>query len=290
MIKFPTKIVIIGMGLIGGSIAMGLKRDLGTKITILGLSSSHRKAKHAKRKGIIDLALSSIKDIPQDADLIILAAPIHVNLRHLKSLKKLIRPDSLLIDVGSTKEVITKLAKKISLTQFIGTHPMAGGEVSGIRFANPNLFHGKPWIICPSKNTTKKNLSTIKSLSVILGAKPVIMNAVKHDELTSLASHLFLVISSILLNTITKSNWITISQIASTGLKDSTRLASHNPDMKTDIVITNKKNVLASLRLLKREIDSFSLLVGEKNLLELTKYFTLAKKRRDKWLDSFNLL
>ncbi len=285
------RIVIIGIGLIGGSIALGLKKHLGSKVTILGLSSRPKKAQMPEKKDIIDRVLSSLADIPSDVNLIILAAPILTNLKLLRSLKKLTTSRQIIIDVGSTKNIICKEAEKLNLANFIGTHPMSGSESSGLENANPDLFEDKPWIICPSSMTDKNKIKLVKDFVILLGANPIIMNPETHDLTMAFASHIFLIISSILVNSVSKTNWNKISKVASTGFRDTTRLASHSHDMKKDIILTNRSNVKKALDDLSEEINIFSSLLESNNESELTEYFQKAKLIRDKWLEKhfFNL-
>ncbi|MBI2611833.1 prephenate dehydrogenase/arogenate dehydrogenase family protein, partial [Candidatus Gottesmanbacteria bacterium] len=168
--KLPAKIAILGVGLIGGSIALGLKKRLGTKVAILGACSTPKRAKMALNKDTIDIAVADPQKMPQNVGLIILSAPISVNIRLLNSLKL---PKSLIIDVGSTKEAIyRRLPPHI---RFIGTHPMAGGEKAGFEHAAPDLFVGKPWIVCESHNARSSDVQIVNDLITILGGKKIVM-------------------------------------------------------------------------------------------------------------------
>ena len=285
--KLPNKIVIIGVGLIGGSIALGLRKRCGNKITIIGFCSDPERTKLAKSRGIVDKAVEDIGDIPVDARLIILATPVQATIHILTKLARTIKHPALIIDVGSTKKIICHHAPKIlpAWLTFIGTHPMAGKETSGFETAESDLFRGKPWIICVSRTADKNQLILVKILVKLLGSKPVIMDPVKHDQLIAWASHLPLVLTSILVSSIAKQpQWGNIAKLASTGFRDTTRLASENPTMKKDIALTNKKNLLTAIKHIRQEIDLFSAFLKRSDDKAIFTYFNRAKLERDNWL------
>lgn len=291
MKKFPTKVAILGVGLIGGSIAMGLKKHFGSKITILGTCSSLKKAQIAQKRGVIDIAIDTNSQLPEDIQLVIIATPIQTILKILKLHSSNLSQNTLIIDVGSTKKTLIEKAQNMlpNKLSFIGTHPMAGSEMSGFENASVNLFRNKPWIVCNDQlSINKSKFAILKTLIEILGAKMILMDAKVHDELTAWASHIFLVTSSILVKKVTmQRKWGEIAKIASTGFRDTTRLASDNPKMKTDIVLTNKINILKVLRNLKDEITDFSRLLEQNKQKAILEYFELTKKVRDGWLANY---
>lgn len=286
------KVAILGVGLIGGSIALGLKRHFGSKITILGSCNSIERAKEAKRLGIID-EIIDLHAQPlglRSVNLIVLAAPVGEIIKLLNMLSRINLGKCLIIDVGSTKEYIINAANQLLDTNisFIGTHPMAGSEMSGFENASVNLFRNKPWLVCPSQNTVKGSIPVVTEIISALGAKPIMMDAVSHDVNSSWASHLSLITSSILVNLCAKQkNWDEIAQIASTGFRDSTRLASDNPNMKTDIVQTNRQNLIKCLKALNTEISSFLELLNKNNRQDILEYFQHAKVKRDEWIQNY---
>lgn len=286
MNEFPKKVAILGLGLIGGSIAMGLKKHFRSKINILGSCSKLERTKKAKESGIIDEVID-LHAQPlglRVVTLIILATPVGETIKLLKLFSKIKFKNCLIIDVGSTKEFVINAANQFigPNTLFIGTHPMAGSELSGFENADPNLFRNKPWIICA------KNHPVVSELIDILGAKKILMDAKKHDEFSTWASHLNLVTSSILINTIgSQKNWPEIAKIASTGFRDTTRLASSNVEMKRDIILTNKENVTKSLSSFQKEIGNFISILNSNNTDQLTNYLSNAKTIRDNWLNDY---
>lgn len=287
MKEISEKIAIIGVGLIGGSIALGLKQHYKSKITIYGACRDPKRAENAIKQGIIDRAIYDVKKIPTDMDLIILAVPVKTEVEILKALAKISFKNCLILDVGSTKKFILQQVQRIlpGEISFIGTHPMAGKELSGFENSSPSLFVKKPWIVCPSLSVKTEDINIIKKLITALGAKIFMMDAETHDELTSWISHLQLSLSSILVNTIAREKkWEIMGKIASGGFRDSTRSASNNSEMKTDIILTNKANIITSLNKVNREINKFSKMIERSNDKEILKYFSTAKEIRNHWL------
>lgn len=287
--KLPKQITIIGVGLIGGSIALGLRLHLASKISILGLCSDGKRARLAKERGIIDCAIPNIADIPKTADLIIIATPVFEIIKIIPQLAKIIPSNCLIIDVGSTKETILKMVEsKFPNLSFIGTHPMAGSDLSGFENADPYLFQNKPWIICPAKNIKKEKLQIVEGLIKILGGRLTVMTPFQHDKTAAFASHLFLALGSILISAVFKqSGWNHIAKVASSGFRDTTRLASHNPKMKTDIILSNKENLVNALGETMAEIDHFVALLQSGKTNDILTYFNQTKTIRDNWLEKY---
>jgi len=283
--KLPKKIAILGVGLIGGSIALGLKRQLGSKISIFGLCSSLKKAQSAKAMNIVDKPLSSPREIPKDIDLIILAGPILTNLNLLSRIAKISFPKALIIDVGSTKKIICDLSVKLSVRSFLGTHPMAGKEKTGIENAEGDLFENKSWIICPTEISSQSDIDKVSTIIKLLGAKPAIVESKLHDNLAAWASHLPIIASSILFKSISsQKQWSKIAALASTGFRDATRLASANPVMKRDILLSNKKNIIDCLVRFEKEIKQFISYLKKDDKDTMFEYLIFAKHKRDDWI------
>lgn len=260
MSNLPQKITIVGMGLIGGSIAMGLKKRLDGDVDIIGVAKN--------------------EEIPLNSDLIIIATPISQIIKVLNKLDKILVKKTLVIDVGSTKKMICSHAAILKNKNlfFVGTHPMGGRELSGLSNADPNLFVNKTWVV------SRKSL-ILNRLIELLGGKPVIMNPDKHDKLVAFASHLSLIVSSLLVTCVSRQDdWKTIFRIASSGFRDTTRLAIFSPKIKAEIVATNKSNLLNALSYLEKEIEILTSLIEKEEWKVMEKYFENAKQIRDNWL------
>lgn len=283
---FPNKIVIIGVGLIGGSIALGLKKYMGARIEILGSCSTRRRSLLAKKRHFIDTVFRWDPVQLRGVELIILATPVATAIGMLKTLNGIISGNCIVMDVGSTKGIICSKAESLKLP-FVGTHPMIGGEFAGFENANPYLFNNKPWLII---KTHQKRQLIIKQLIKILGGNMIFIDPDQHDFLVSRSSHIFLSITSVLVNVLSRDpRWRDIARTASLGYRDTTRLASFDPVMKKDILMTNKLNILDILEKVKAEIAIFSDILKEENEVKLMEYLRRSKSVRDNWLtNNFN--
>ncbi|MCL4339487.1 prephenate dehydrogenase [Patescibacteria group bacterium] len=290
--NFPEKIAIIGVGLIGGSISLGLKRQLGSKITVYGICSSPNRTTQAQKSGIIDRKIDAIHKLPKDISLIILSTPINKIVDFIGKINLSLLPkDCLIIDTGSTKEIICSKAKKrfAGLQRFIGNHPMAGKEQNGFENADPYLFRNKPWIICPDEKSRKADILLCRKIALHLGAHTLIMKPETHDRVAALVSHLPSAVASILTISITdNSAWNKETKnIASTGFRDTSRLASLSPEIKCDILFSNRKNVVSSLENFGRHINIFTMLLKMGKRKQLSDLLANAKLERDRWLSDY---
>ncbi|OGI08893.1 MAG: hypothetical protein A3I68_03380 [Candidatus Melainabacteria bacterium RIFCSPLOWO2_02_FULL_35_15] len=240
-------IAIIGLGLIGGSIAKALKIK-GYKI--IGITKNPKTIRLALKekainKGYTKLNSQSLENI----DLIFICTPLHLITTYLNKISKLkLKKGVIITDVGSTKSEICNHAKKIFSVLhstfrishfFIGGHPMAGTEKSGFSAAQKDLFKNCAWILTPA-NKNNRLLTAIKTVVKKTGAKPIIINPEKHDKAVALVSHLPLLASIGLCQTVKESNFRELaSTVASGGFRDSTRIAGGNPGMNSNLLISN---------------------------------------------------
>lgn len=228
---------IIGLGLIGGSIALAV-RDRWPAIRIVGVD---RKAvlAHALGSGAIDRAADSAADAA-DSELVILAAPVRQNLKLLSEIAQRLPAATIVTDVGSTKRDIVDAAAALSCASaFVGGHPIGGAEQGGFGFARPDLFQRRPWIFTPSAATPPEVLSRLYGFASGVGARPSTMDADQHDHLMAFLSHLPQLAASALMDVIGNSAGEHGLRLAGRGLVDTTRLASSPPDTWRDVCATN---------------------------------------------------
>jgi len=268
------KVAIIGTGLIGGSIALDIKRrKLANKV--IGVSRRKKSLLLAKRLGAIDYGSREI-DIIKGADLVILATPVSTILNLANSISKSLTRDCLVTDVGSTKkEIVAKLEKVFPY--YVGSHPLAGSEKRGVVHACANIFKDSLCILTPTKNTNPRALSKIKKLWIQLGAKVKFLSPGEHDEILSFVSHLPHIIAFSLISSI-PSGYLSF---ASTGLKDATRIAASDSEIWRDIFSSNRKNVLKGIELFQKSLVKIKSAVrrNDKNLL--TQILKKAKSKRE---------
>lgn len=272
------KIGIIGLGVIGGSLAKAIK-FISSHIEIYSLERKDRDIDLAKKERIIDKTFP-LEKLVESSDLIVLATPIETIIPLAEKIAKLgfSFNEKIIIDVGSVKEKIVKNFEKLSRENldFIGTHPMAGSEKSGFANSKVDLFLGHPWLITPHKLNKKENLEKIKKLIKILGSYPLLVDARTHDLIVARISHLvFLISKLIFIYTYEQNrNWL---KFAGTGFKTTTRLTSANPLMHSQIFSNNYQNIKEEFDLFLKFLQKIE--ISPENSLKIFKKY---KKIRDK--------
>lgn len=273
--KLFNKVVIIGTGLIGGSLGLDLKkRHLAGRI--IGLSRRKKNVELAKEIGAIDCWATSL-DAVADADLVILATPIEAIINIGLKISKKIKKDCVVIDVGSSKEaIVSKLSRVIP--NFIGCHPLAGSEKKGIVNFQTGIFSGSICIITPNAKTNRRALNKVKLLWKRLGSQVIMLTSKKHDQILAFTSHLPHILAFSLMNTISDK----FLKLSSGGLKDSTRIAASDPELWSQIFLSNRDNLLSAISSFQRKLDLFKLALRNKNNKLLTKILEAAKEKRKK--------
>jgi prephenate dehydrogenase len=235
------QVAIVGVGLIGGSFALALRRS-GFNGRISGVSSPAT-IERAMQMGVVDTG-GTLAEACADADLIYLAQPISAILDTIRKLRGIAKPDALVTDAGSTKHrIVTAAQEHLSGTRFLGGHPMAGKETRGVAGADAELFRGRPYVLCPSGVAADE--SFVELLKRI-GARVEICGAEEHDRLVAFSSHLAQLASTALAATIQETSPESI-RVAGPGLVDATRLALSNYDLWRDILATNSLAITEAL-------------------------------------------
>jgi prephenate dehydrogenase len=226
-------IAIVGLGLIGGSIALGI-RDRWPESRVFGVDSDPVLA-HALGAGAIERGFDSIQTLP-DTSLIVLAAPVRQNIALLRQIT---RP-AIATDVSGTKRDIVSAARALSPgTTFVGGHPLGGGERGGFAFARPDLFAGRPWIFTPDGDESADAVERLSRFVTGLGARPCVLSAEDHDRVMAYVSHLPQLAASALMEAVGAAAGVEGLRMAGRGLVDTTRLASSPADVWRDICLTN---------------------------------------------------
>lgn len=267
------KVVIIGTGLIGGSLGLDLKKK-HLAGEIIGLSRQRKNAYLSKKIGAVDQISRSL-DAVIGADLVILATPVDTIIDIGLKIANKIKKNCVVIDVGSSKEnIVSKLSA--SIPNFIGCHPMAGSEKKGIAGAQSGIFSGSVCIVTPDRLTNDSALNKIKLLWEKLGAQVVILSPKKHDQILSLTSHLPHALAFSLVNTVP----VKFLGFSAGGLKDLTRIAASDADLWSQIFLSNRNNLLNALCAFQRELDSLKLALKNNNKNKLTKILGHAREKR----------
>jgi prephenate dehydrogenase len=238
-------IAIAGVGLIGGSIALGV-RERWPSVRVTGIDRAGVIA-HALGGGAIDRGATSLAEV-EDADLVVLAAPVRQNARLLTEMSPALLARAVVTDVGGTKRDILKAARLLPPgTAFIGGHPIGGAERGGFGFARPDLFRGRPWILTPPANVDDAALLRVRRFVEGLSARPTVMDAAEHDTVMAFVSHLPQLAASALMDTVGGAVAAEGLAIAGRGLVDSTRLASSPASVWRDICLTNADAISGAL-------------------------------------------
>ena len=243
-------ITIIGLGLIGGSLALSLKKyNMDFKIT--GYDNIPEALNIAIYRNIIDKAAQNYVDAVKDADLVIIATPVRLIVDVAREIKDNLKKGAILTDVGSAKENIVAKMHEIlpSDVIFIGGHPMAGSENDGVLSARQDLFINAFYILTPTDNTRTEELAILHSLLTKIGAKVITISPSEHDKIVSLISHLPHIISTNLVALVDdrQKELNNLFKLCAGGFRDMTRIAASNPKMWIDISFENKKEIINAL-------------------------------------------
>ena len=263
---------VVGVGLIGGSLALSLK-EKGVANWIIGVDYNQENLAKAQELKIIDEG-SNLEDALERSQLIILAIPVDALLQTLSSILDKVKPHHVIMDVGSTKQKLLQLvAGHPHRGRFVAAHPMAGTEYSGPEAAVRNLFHQKTMVLCDVKNSDEDALEIVESMVDKLSMRIVYMNAEEHDLHTAYVSHISHITSFALALTVLKKEKEQgrIFELASGGFESTVRLAKSSPDMWVPIFKHNRNNVLDVLE------EHINQLEQMKQLLQAEDYDTFYK-------------
>jgi prephenate dehydrogenase len=272
------KIAIIGVGLIGGSIGLAIRtRRLCPKI--IGIGRRQVSLDKAIQKSAIDKGTLSMEEGIRGADLIVVATPVEKVKEKILQASSHAKRGAIIIDVNSTKQDILESANKClpKDVYFVGTHPMAGSERSGILSSETDLFNNTVCIITPDRGTDRHALEKIKIFWQSLGAGVVLMPARVHDTMVSKISHLPHLLAYALCNTVSEKELA----IAGSGFRGTTRIAKSSPEMWAEIFIQNKKILLKSITLFERNLRMLKTDIACSKRPVLTAKLKRAMKKRE---------
>ena len=279
-------IVIIGLGLMGGSVAKALKNK-NPEIVISAFDHNDSALDLALDVGIIDKKISTLEEInklePKDADIIIIAVPVIESLKVFDAINGLFNSDITITDTASAKSLISDHLEEnySSPTNIILSHPMAGSHNTGVGYADEAMFNNKKVLITELQNPKDHCLQLVTNLWESLGAAVFKIDPIKHDEIMSYASHLPHVISYAVLNSIMKNPNENITTFSAGGLKDFVRIGGSDPKMWTDIFLSNKDSILKAINAYKDSLDELSELLGADNEKSLQDLLTTIKEYKN---------
>lgn len=279
------KVTIIGLGLIGGSLAQAL-RESGEVRTVSGVDTDSGSVDYALKNGIIDEGSTDISEAVSGAEVIVAATYVGTIADTIRSAVPHAEDGALITDVGSVKAGIVREIESFIPERlgFVGGHPIAGTENSGVRNADPALFRGKRCILTPADKTSPELKEKAAALWRLTGSEVYEMDPDAHDRVFGLVSHLPHAAAYALVDAILSSdNPDTLLDFAGGGLRDYTRVASSSPEMWVDIMTANRGNVLAALRQLGTSLSKIESALEKGDREALLKIFTgAAGARRDR--------
>ena len=280
-------IAFIGLGLIGGSIARGIKRA-NPDTTIMAYMRTRSRLEQAKADGIVDVILDGIGEELRQCDLIFLCTPVEYNAQYLSSIRPYLKPGALLTDVGSTKTDIHEAVTRLGMEQvFVGGHPMAGSEKTGYENSTDHLLENAYYIITPTAASSNQDVERLVDVANTIGSIPIVLDYHYHDQVTAAISHLPHIVASSLVNLVKDSDGKDgmMKRLAAGGFKDITRVASSDPTMWENICVANRNQILELIDTYVKALQQTRNTIAESHPEEIKEFFSSAKEYRD----SFNI-
>jgi prephenate dehydrogenase len=279
------RVFIIGLGLIGGSLALCIKKEHPESI-ITGFDISEDNLKLASMMGVIDNLSTTIEEGAKTADLIILSTPVKETEKIIEILSKIeLKENVIITDVGSTKSVITEKSQVLldKNVTFIGGHPMAGSHKSGVSASKVLLFENAFYLLTPHEKIKDQHVQCLLKWLQGTNAKFLVISPEEHDLLAGAISHMPHIVAASLVHQadqISEKHKL-VTRLAAGGFRDITRIASSSPSMWRDILIHNKNVLIELMNEWKKEMDRVLTLIENERAEELYDYFSRAKKVRD---------
>ena len=281
------KLVVIGVGLIGGSFALALKQAKAVS-HVVGVGRNAANLKLALERGILDSTAPDPATAARGADLILVATPVAQFAEIFAGLAKGLAAKTLVTDGGSTKRDVIAAARKAlgkKISQFVPAHPIAGAEKSGAAAATPDLFRGKRVVLTPLPENPPEALARVEEAWKACGARLSRMSAEEHDAVLATVSHLPHLLAFALVHEVAqRKNSAELFSFAAGGFRDFTRIASSHPEMWRDICVANRDRLLDELAKFSSKLDQVRALLDRP--AELEKLFAEARAARDKWIQS----
>ena len=280
------KLVIFGVGLIGGSLALALKRA-NPNLHITGVGRSGESLQTARELGIVDSIATEAEPALANADMVVIAAPVAQTPSILQAIAPHLGSDTVITDVGSTKADVIEAARNalgIKLRQFVPGHPIAGAEKSGATAARADLFQDKNLVLTPTTATDPQAVQKVRDMWEAAGARVQTMTATEHDSIFAAVSHLPHLLAFALVDEIAaRPNASQLFDFAASGFRDFTRIAGSSPEMWRDISLANREALLKELQAYQHALTDLFTLLEKNDGAGLQALFESASKTRNNW-------
>lgn len=277
-------LAIVGLGLMGGSLALALRPHADF---ITGVDLSPEAREYALCHKIVDATTDDLKAGVAEADTVVLAAPVRTIITIVdKRIGAYLRSNTLLIDIGSTKQDICEAMGKLPIgIQAVGGHPMTGKEHSGIEASEATLYQGKPFVLCPTRRTTPATRLRALGLLEEIGAVPIEMEAKRHDRVVAAISHLPYLLSAALVATVAQEGKTddAVWKLAAGGFRDTSRLAAQDIHMMGDILSTNTEAVATLLALFRMQLAILEAMLISHDEQHLAESLHPIREQRIEW-------
>lgn len=279
------KLAVIGIGLIGGSFALALKQS-GAVERISGVGRDPDHLALALARGVVDEITRSPIEAVRNADLVLIATPVSQTAGILSEIATALKPESIIIDAGSTKLDIVKAARATLLSmfpRFVPGHPIAGAEASGVGAARAELFCGRQVVLTPEPDTGAAALQRVREIWQICGAEVSLLDAESHDAIFAAVSHLPHLLAFALVDLLAKrSNAAQLFSFCGSGFRDFTRIAGSSPEMWRDIVLSNRHSLLRELASYRGELAELERLIAAGDATAIAELFADARDTRNR--------
>ena len=280
------KLVVVGVGLIGGSCAAALRRA-GAVGEIVGLGRSSESIARALALGVIDRAATDWADALAGADLVLLSMPVGQTRAALDSAAPHLEAHTLVTDAGSTKGDVVAAARAAlgrRIGRFVPAHPIAGAEKSGVDAASADLFRGKRVVVTPLAENAPESVARVRAFWESCGARVTEMDPQEHDRVFAAVSHLPHVLAFCLVDALARrENAEVLFGFAASGFRDFTRIAASHPEMWRDICLANREALLAEIARYGSELDRLRELLAAGDGAALESLFRHAREARNAW-------
>lgn len=265
-------VVIVGVGLIGGSLAAALRQRRLAQ-TVVGVGREVSRLESARRAGLIDRCSTNLADAAADADVIVFCTPVDRVAAGVREAVAHARPMTLLTDAGSVKQPICDALKDVP--NFIGSHPIAGSHRQGFEAADPNLFDNRTCVLTPLSSAAATQVARVERLWQGVGMRTVTMSPSDHDQALAMTSHLPHVVAAALAATLTEAN----QPLTGSGFRDTTRIAAGDPDLWTGILLQNAQHVICGIEAVQQQLEDYKKSLVAQNAEQIKRLLSNGKSK-----------
>ncbi|MEI6971231.1 MAG: prephenate dehydrogenase/arogenate dehydrogenase family protein [bacterium] len=280
------RVTIMGLGLMGGSLGLALRKGRNPPF-VCGYARRAETRKKALEMGAVDAVFASPQEAARGADIIVVCTPVLSMAPLAKEFAQVLSPGAVVTDVGSTKQFLISQMAALRVP-FIGSHPIAGSENSGLKAARADLYRETVVILTPTDKTEDSAVAKLSALWQSVGAETITMPAGEHDSLIAATSHLPHLLAALLVRHVAEINSKMAPELCGSGFRDTTRIADGSPEMWHDIVATNAPAVRRELRKFRKLLDSCLMMIDKGDFASIRHFLGKSQKQRRRILSAQN--